>query len=397
MASFRDISASGIVSLAHAAAADDQPIRRGEFQVLVDTVAGDALLIGQNYDYFVGRNLVLANAISILSGSVGQNAAAILDERSIRVTNESAFSHRLDLVESSVGENSALISTLEETFSTVSGSLSTRIDVVSAHSNENTAAITSEITARTNADGALSTRIDTVSAAAAGAIASVATEATARANADGTLSAKWGVTVDLNGRISGISLNDGTNQQSTFTILADNFMVENPAYPDNPFPSKVIGSGGSARFQTNLGGGTPYQFTGSGGTVSRNANVSILGRLAGVGYGTGFALNRLRHAGANTIVTRFAGQCRQATVWYRVIGQFTDWRVLAAYGWLAPTSGSGNFHTIAGFNQQDISVGATDQLELGYNGLDGAANGDTLDDSNNDIWAGELMVEVVNY
>lgn len=398
MANLKDVTVAGAAHLGQAASQDDNPVRKQEFDVLEEAVAGNAAQIATISQLIVTNTSVFASQIQILSGAVGQNNALILQERQIRVDADSAFAQQIETLTANVAGNSAAISSLAQVVATSSGVLSTRIDVVSAQFQGFSASVTTQITALANADGALASRIDTVQVSLGENSAAIIEEREARINADGSIQARWGVAIDINGRISGIELLDGTNGQSTFTIRADVFQIVNPDYPDNPFPSKIIASGSSGvRFQTQLGGGTPYQFTGGNGTVSRNANVSILGRLDGVGYGTGFSLGRLRYAGINTVVARFRGQCRNATMWYRVIGQFTDWRPLAALGWLAPSSGTGNFHTIVGDTQNDISVGPTDQLEVGFNGLNGNGDGDELDDSNNDIYAGSMMIEVVNY
>jgi hypothetical protein len=398
MANLRDVNIAGTTTLGQAAAQPNQAMRKGEFDTLAAQVGDVAGLVATETEIRVSQGNVFISQISVLSGSVGQNSAAIVTERNIRISEDAALASVLEELSATVAGNTASISSLSQVLSTTSGTLSTRLDVVSANFNGFQATVSSQFTAFANADGALSSRIDQVSVDVAGNTAAITEEATVRAEADGEIHARWGVDIDINGRISGIELLDGTNGQSTFTIRADVFQIVNPDYPDNPFPSKVIASGDAGeRFQTQLGGGTPNQFTGGNGTVSRNANVFILGRLDGVGFGTGFSLGRLRYAGVNTIVARFRGQCRNATMWYRVIGQFTDWRPLAALGWLAPTSGSGNFHTIVGDSQHDISVGATEQLEVGFNGLNGNGDGDTDDDTQNDIWAGSMMIEVVNY
>lgn len=398
MANLRDVSIAGTTTLGQAAATANQAIRKQEFDGLaaqIDDVAG---LIATETEIRISQGNVFISQISVMSGSVGQNSARIEEERTLRVSGDSALAQVLEELTATVAGNSASISSLAQVVATVSGTQSTRLDVLYANFGIFQATTSSQFIAFANADGALSSRIDSVSVNVAGNTAAIIEEASVRANAVGEIQARWGVNIDINGRISGIELLDGTNGQSTFTIRADVFQIVNPDYPDNPFPSKVIASGSSGvRFQTQLGGGTPYQFTGGNGTVSRNANVSILGRLDGVGFGTGFSSGRLRYAGVNTVVARFRGQCRQATMWYRVIGQFTDWRPLAALGWLAPQSGTGTYHTIVGDTQNDISVGATDQLEVGFNGLDGNGDGDVMDDSNNDIYAGEMMIEVVNY
>lgn len=398
MANLRDVTIAGTASLGQAAAEASHAVRKTEFDGLSSAMDGLAVLIANETEIRITQGGVFASQITVLSGSVGQNAAAIVTEKNLRVSGDEALASVLETLSATVAGNSANISSLAQVVATSSGVMSSRIDTLSVNFNGFQATVSSQFTAFANADGALSSRIDSVSVDVAGNTAAIIEEATVRANALGEIEARWAVSVDINGRISGIELISGEDGQTTFTIVADKFQIVNPDYPDNPFPSKVIASGSSGvRFQTQLGGGTPYQFTGGNGTVSRNANVSILGRLDGVGFGTGFSLGRLRYAGANTIVARFRGQCRQATMWYRVIGQFTDWRPLAALGWLAPSSGTGTFHTIVGDTQNDISVGATDQLEVGYNGLDGNGDGDTLDDSNNDIYAGSMMIEVVNY
>lgn len=57
--------------------------------------------------------------------------------------------------------------------------------------------------------------------------AAVTTEQSARVAADGAIHARWGVNIDVNGRIAGrINLN-GTNASSTFLVAVDKFVVEN--------------------------------------------------------------------------------------------------------------------------------------------------------------------------
>ena len=128
-----------------------------------------------------------------------------------------------------------------------------RTSLTSTVTSNNTtlaAAVTSEATARANADTANASSINTVSAsvtteataraaadtaeanariAADNTItASVTTEASVRAAADNTLLAKYGVTLNSNGYVTGFSQNNnGTT--GTFKILADKFTIIDPA------------------------------------------------------------------------------------------------------------------------------------------------------------------------
>lgn len=94
-----------------------------------------------------------------------------------------------------------------------------------------TAAITEEAVLRANADGAeasLRAAADVSLTSAIGVVsASVTTEQSARIAADGAIHARWGVAIDVNGRIVGRVNLDGTNQSSTFKVSVDKFVVEN--------------------------------------------------------------------------------------------------------------------------------------------------------------------------
>lgn len=103
--------------------------------------------------------------------------------------------------------------------------LATKLEILEAQVGEDIQAqIAAEATARANADGALSQRIDTVSATAAGNTAAIQTVSQAVATVDGKMSATWMVTLDVNGKISGIkSYNDGT--VSSFQLTADHIVI----------------------------------------------------------------------------------------------------------------------------------------------------------------------------
>lgn len=75
--------------------------------------------------------------------------------------------------------------------------------------------------------------------------ASITTEASVRAAADGTINARYGVKVNVNGKVSGFGLiseaNDGAIV-STFDVLADNFKISNSSGGVLQTPFSVSGS-----------------------------------------------------------------------------------------------------------------------------------------------------------
>jgi len=152
--------------------------------------------ISNNYNISVAADNVLTQSINSLSATVGQNTSAISTEATARANADSA--------------SAALITQLNA-------------DVATANGN-----IANNYTISVNADNALSQSINTVSASVGNVAASVTAEATARANADGVLEAKYGVSLNSNGYITGFSQNnDGTS--GTFKILADKFTIIDPA------------------------------------------------------------------------------------------------------------------------------------------------------------------------
>lgn len=164
-----------------------------------------------------------------------------------------------------ITDNTAAISTESTARATADTALANDITTLTAtvNSNNNTlsAAIANEQTARANADAANASDITTVSAsvtaeaasraagdtaeanARAAAIntvtASIATEASVRAAADNTLLAKYGVTLNSNGYVTGFSQNNnGTS--GTFKILADKFTIIDPAAAGSGLPGTQV-------------------------------------------------------------------------------------------------------------------------------------------------------------
>ena len=135
------------------------------------------------------------------------------------------------------------------------------------------ASITTEASVRAAADGALATQISTISAAYQLADtnlnASISNEATARANQDTTLATqistvsttvgnntaaitqlttttdgyagKWSLSFNANNRVVGAVTLNGTQTSSTFSILADKFIIVHPTANATTLQAFIVG------------------------------------------------------------------------------------------------------------------------------------------------------------
>jgi hypothetical protein len=189
-----------------------------------------------------------------LSVTTGQNTAAISQEATTRTSADSALSTLVTNLTATVtsGDNTnAAAITNEATAranadSAVATTVSNLAATVTSGDNTNSAAISSEATARANADSALSSTVSSLTSTVNGVSASVTAEASARVAADNTLLAKYGVTLNSNGYITGFSQNNNGTTGS-FKIIADEFKIINPNNASGQAGVEVFGvSGGYA-------------------------------------------------------------------------------------------------------------------------------------------------------
>lgn len=143
-----------------------------------------------------------ASARLTLAATVGQNEAALISEQQVRATQTEALSQRIDTLVASSGGANALVQ--------------------------------DEALARATADAAQASAIQTVQARLdTGDYAAVKTESSASVNKLGVLEGRNTVKLDVNGYVSGTeSVNNGT--VSSFTILADKFLVARPDASGTP-------------------------------------------------------------------------------------------------------------------------------------------------------------------
>ena len=86
------------------------------------------------------------------------------------------------------------------------------------------AAVITEASARASADTAIASSITTVSTTVGG----LSTTVTSHTSSLNGLNAQWGISIDVNGKVIGLTRLDGGATGSTFTVLADKFIVRHP-------------------------------------------------------------------------------------------------------------------------------------------------------------------------
>lgn len=204
---------------------------------------------------------IAAAGVTTLTAQMGQVVSAIVEEQFVRSNETETLGQRLSLIGSESGDRQAFIVDLDTTKVSDSESLADRFTALSAADGTNAADIITEQTARISGDDALSSSITSLTATVNGNSANITTNASAIASAEGditTLYAKYGVTLNVNGYITGFAQNnDGSS--GTFVILADKFAVVDPS-----------GDPGEPEY-------VPFSI--SGGKITMTGDVSINGSL----------------------------------------------------------------------------------------------------------------------
>jgi hypothetical protein len=186
-----------------------------------------------------------ASARQALAARVGTAEAAIQTEATTRATETGSLAATLALLGVRNGDSSAFILDLSKVQVGGGVSMGTRLSGIDTRVGTAEASVASEISARTSADSSLSSRIDTVTSTLNGNTASI-TSLQAVTNG---LSARAGVVLDVNGFVTGWSLNnDGA--QGSFSILANRFSIVDPNN-GSPFTPFEI-SGGVVRIRNAL-------------------------------------------------------------------------------------------------------------------------------------------------
>ena len=205
-----------------------------------------------------------------LNTAVDANSASITSEATTRSTADTALA-------SLVTTLAATVTTGDSTnAASITSEATARADADSAEATARelvAASVVTETEARVAADGTLATDITTVAS-------SVTTEATARAAADNTLLAKYGVTLNSNGYVTGFAQNNnGTT--GTFKILADKFTIVDP--------SDSAGEAGTQVFDI------------TGGVVTINGSLVVNGSLNVAGKASSGSVGAISGTAGNDV------------------------------------------------------------------------------------------------
>lgn len=199
------------------------------------------------------EDAALAQDISTLTANY-QSADGLLEasftsqiqtEQTARASADGALTTRIDNIEA---DYQAADFTLQTNISdeataraSADGGLSDRLTTVetnyqTADSNLS-AAITAEQSARVAADGVNASNISTVSTQVNDLSATVTEQGTSLNG----VQAKWGVSINNNGRVTGVELNSGLNNLTTFGILADKFIIVHPTNDNASIQAFIAG------------------------------------------------------------------------------------------------------------------------------------------------------------
>ena len=189
--------------------------------------------------------------------------ASIKEETTARVTADEALAKQVTELRAEVNEDvKASIKEEAEARATEDEAIAKRINTLSAsmttEDSKLSASIKTEEQARVNADGALSSQITSVKTEMDGKVSTINQTLSSTVNKLGEVEAKWGIEMDANGKVSGVSMNNN-GKRSDFEVRADKFAF------------------------TDTSGGKSGGFSSSGGVTTFNG---IINAQAGTFNGT---------------------------------------------------------------------------------------------------------------
>lgn len=257
----------------------------------------------------------LATRLNQIGADLSANQAAITAEQSARASADSALASDITTLTARVDTNEDAISDVaasivaeqtarangDNALASQLSALTARVDTNEDGIADNAAAIASEQSARASADSALASDISSLQATVNGHSATITTLSSVQAAMQGdvaALEARYGVTLNVNGYITGFTqFNDG--QTGTFAILADKFFIVDPENGGQN-PKTVFGiQNGVVVMQNVVIGDALIQNLTVGKLTTGTLNADILVgsgkivwdngtymKVAGVGFGT---------------------------------------------------------------------------------------------------------------
>lgn len=250
-----DTNAASIVTLDTATAEADRAQAQRLSRALAEIAANSAEAISAT-NVVADRNRVEATRTTSLEAQVGtddgngslfarvatnESAVTDLDANKAEASDLTALEARVTTNEGDVDDAQAdattalgQIVTLDAATAEADRAQARRLSRALAEVAANAAQAISGVNVVADDTRVEATRVEALTARVGDAEASVTTNASAIADIEGNLEATWGVTLDVNGHITGIqSTNDGTT--GTFVITADEFFLAGSTTDKTPF------------------------------------------------------------------------------------------------------------------------------------------------------------------
>ncbi|MGL5013545.1 MAG: phage tail tip fiber protein [Bacteroidales bacterium] len=382
----------------------DTITRIDKIEIAGDTQYGDLLAKIEEVDKVSKEgDEAMAKRITTISAEVGDNKSSIVTESEARASADSVMTKRIDTILGSMqGDLGPLVGQFQEQIRVLGdtdGILAERITNLSAEyktADETIkASVKTETEARVSADQSLTTQINTAKSELAGNIATVEQNASTEIKkVDGKVvkvEAKWGISTNVNGKITGISTNND-GKTGTVDIVADKFTISDGTNKTNP-PFQVVGGhtrimsayinsiqsdnwagtanspgwaitrGGDAYFNNVTVRGTVHASTFTGvGAISSMGGASHGQQQSGtseIGLGTGSVVNTSSET-VLCIVEMFniqlGGHCEVAV-------RFRN-RTTGAYNTRYLSSNTSGWSTASVAGTVDVSPNATQSIEV---------------------------------
>jgi hypothetical protein len=172
-----------------------------------------------------------AQSVIDLTAVVAANAATAHQELLTATDSNSALAKSIASLAATVGDNKTTAYNELLSYVGPTGTISSQITNLTATVGSNAAVAHNELLSYVGPTGTISSQITNLKTTQDGHSVSISSQ---QSSING-LEAKWGVTIDNNGAISGISLNSGADQKSTFSILVDNFVLQDATTKLRPF------------------------------------------------------------------------------------------------------------------------------------------------------------------
>lgn len=181
----------------------------------------------------------LASTKELLTAAIGENAAAIVKETRARADADTATAEEISTLITNVGLSFAGVNSALSVKTNNDNALAAALNTIWAKVGSNTALVQTGTNISVNPVGSVVTKFDQLQATTLDPVTGlVAKSAALRTDmnvvntaVDG-LRGKWGVKLDLNGYVVGLSLNSGVSTggkaESSFYVLADTFAVGAP-------------------------------------------------------------------------------------------------------------------------------------------------------------------------